>query len=66
MIVFEKQLLKAFHNIKHEPFKVSMEICLPLCSAQVYCTHCVHARRRGLLNSRDNSGLPSKPETAKH
>lgn len=29
MIVFEKQFLKAFHNIEHEAFRISMEIVLP-------------------------------------
>lgn len=36
MIVFKKQLLKAFHNIEHEPFKISMEIFLPICFAYIY------------------------------
>lgn len=40
MIVFEKQVLKAFHNIECEPFKVSMIIFLTTCFVNVY----VHIR----------------------
>lgn len=36
MIVFSKQLLKAFHNIEHEPLKISMKIFLPICFAHIY------------------------------
>lgn len=35
MIVFEKQPLKALHNIEHEPFQISMEIFLPTCFAYI-------------------------------
>lgn len=48
MIVFEKQLLKAFHNIEREPFKISMEIFLPICFAYIYIYYAhvyVHRKR---------------------
>lgn len=40
MIVLETQLLKAFHNIECEPFKISMIIFLTTCFVNV----CVHVR----------------------
>lgn len=46
MIVFEKQFLKALHNIEHEPFKISMEIFLPICFAYIYYAHCVYAHQK--------------------
>lgn len=44
MIVFQKQLLKAFHNIEHEPFEISMEIFLSICFAYIYYAHFVCAK----------------------
>lgn len=46
MIVFEKQFLKALYNIEHEPFKISVEIFLPICFAYIYYAHCVCAHQK--------------------
>lgn len=59
MIVLEKQFLKAFHNIEHEPFKISMEIFLPIDFAYIVYAHCM-CTKRDLLKSQGNNCLPLK------
>lgn len=64
MIVFEKQLLKAFHNIEHEPFKISVKIFLPICFAYIYYALCMCTPTR-FASHRITTAYPSKSQTAK-
>lgn len=54
-----KTILKAFHNIEHEPFKISMEIFLPIDFAYIVYAHCM-CTKRDLLKSQGNNCLPLK------
>lgn len=60
MIVFEKQPLKALHNIEHEPFQISMEIFLPTCFAYIPPAPCIYTHPKRSTNVTGNNCLPLK------